>query len=93
MAVILIFETIHHALAAEKNAVLVAGSSAEFAAGPIPELIPLPASVKSDCGFGLLVEGAEALDDDRMKLLIKGGMVYSAAYRRIGKERKYERIG
>jgi hypothetical protein len=93
MAVILIFATIHHALAAEKSAVLVAGSSAEFAAGPVPELIPLPASVKSDCGFGLLVEGAEALDDDRMKALIQGGLAYTAAYRKIGEEHNYERIG
>jgi hypothetical protein len=93
MAIVLVFATIHHALAAEKSAALVAGASAEFAAGPVPELIPLPASVKSDCGFGLLVEGAEALGDDRMKALIQGGLAYTAAYRRIGKEHNYEWIG
>ena len=92
MAIILVFETIHHALAAEKSAATVAARSPEFGTGPRPELIPLPASVKSDCGFGLLVEGAEALGDGRMKALTQGGLAYTAAYRRIGKEHRYERI-
>jgi hypothetical protein len=92
MGIVLSFATIHQALAAEKCAAFVAASAQAFAACRAPELIPLPASVKSDCGFGLLVDGAEALDDDRMTALSKGGIAYVAAYRRIEKERSYERI-
>lgn len=92
MAVVLVFESIHQALAAEKRAVHIAAASPEFASEPRPELIPLPASVKSDCGFGLLVERAEAIDDGQMRALIQGGLAFAAAYRRKGKERSYERI-
>ena len=85
MAIILTFAGIHRALAAEKAAKGLSHN------GRAPELVPLPASVKSDCGFGLLFEGASSLCDGP-DALARAGIEYEEAYRIVGKERRYERI-
>ena len=84
MAIVLTFEGIHAAIAAEKRARSVIADA---------ELIPLPASIKSDCGFGLLIPGAEALEADMVRQCIASGIAYASAYRISEKERNYERIG
>jgi hypothetical protein len=77
---ILTFATIHEALAAEK----AAGETGEM-------LVPLPPRIKSDCGYGLLVPGAESLEDPRIAALVEAGIRFAGAYRM--KEKAYERIG
>jgi hypothetical protein len=86
VSLLLTFATIHDALAAEKSASDIAFE------GRKPELRPLPPSVKSDCGFGLWIEGAHSLADPPVAALYDRGARIAAAYRFIEKERSYERI-
>jgi hypothetical protein len=87
MGIILTFAGIHRALAAEK----AARGLAHGPSGRAPELVPLPASIKSDCGFGLLFEDAASLGDGPAELA-RIGIEYECAYRIVEKERLYERI-
>jgi hypothetical protein len=86
MSLVLTFASIHDALAAEK-----AASGLAFDGGR-PELIPLPAAVKSDCGFGLAIGGAQDLEEGPVAALLGRGLMIEAIYRLTGKEKSYERI-
>ena len=88
MGLLLTFETIHDALAAEKA---YAGSA---------ELVPLPPRVKSDCGFGLLVADSSDPGAEIVARLRGSGSRIAGIYAVIEsdaesgkrKEKTYERI-
>lgn len=88
MVVVLTFESVHRALEAEH---LARSTLREIASSP-PELLPLPASVKSDCGFGLSIEFGGDSVELAMRELAKAGITFVAAYKAAEKERRYERI-
>jgi hypothetical protein len=88
MEILLTFDSVHCALKAEA----MAPSALEDITARAPELLPLPASVKSDCGFGLCLELEESGLGAALKRLMAAGLRYEAAYRATGKGRTYERI-
>jgi hypothetical protein len=89
--IVLSFATIHDALAAEK-----AARDAGFAGA---ELLPLPPSIKSDCGYGLFMTGIKDADE-LLAGLRSTAIRYETAYSlretastdSEGKEKAYERI-
>jgi hypothetical protein len=95
---ILTFASIHDALRAEKTLLALA------AAGGMPpgELVPLPPAIRSDCGFGLLLDAAASVGARYTEALRESGVEIEGAYRVIEsesksgkgyrKERSYERI-
>jgi Protein of unknown function (DUF3343). len=83
MAIVLTFEGVHAAIAAEKKARAILAEA---------ELVPLPASIKSDCGFGLLIPGEDTLEAETVKECVARGVAYASAYRLNEKEGNYERI-
>jgi hypothetical protein len=113
MALLVTFPNVHAALAAERAArrlfpLAAAGASFPFAAAgergssgsatpTLVDLVPLPPAVRSDCGFGLLVEGEEAGEGAWLGALRDAGLSLSEAYRRAEGHgnggRSYERIG
>ena len=96
MALVLTFASIHDALKAEKALLPPADTGGKMAG----ELVPLPPAIKSDCGFGLLLEAAEDDGACYIETLRKSGVEVEASYRivdreegnGIRKERSYERI-
>jgi hypothetical protein len=90
--IVLSFATIHDALAAEKAAVGMGGIE-------LVELLPLPPSIKSDCGFGLFLTTI-GCDSESIAALRAEMLLFEAAYsvREIAgiapgrKEKVYERI-
>lgn len=93
MAVILVFEGIHKALAAEKLAQSMAKArSPDALASSLPELRPLPAAISSDCGFGLSFDDCDNLEDQLLRDAFEAGLVFQSAYKAFPKEGRYERI-
>ena len=96
MGVLLAFASIHAALAAEKSA----EKRARELGLALPELVPMPPRVRSDCGFGLLFPAAGSVGDEHVAALRSSGIEFDCAYLVIEtdaadgkrKERKYERI-
>ena len=97
--IVLTFPTIHDALAAERSA--IRGELVSIGAeGAVKiELLPLPPSIKSDCGFGLYIDTIR--DEAALLAQLRGAELrYEAAYSIRGpeasgphpKERIYERI-
>jgi hypothetical protein len=96
VALVLTFASIHDALKAEK----ALRSLAERDGKPAGELVPLPPAIKSDCGFGLLLEAADGDGAGYIESLRESGVEVDGSYRiverktddGIRKERSYERI-
>jgi hypothetical protein len=93
-AIVLAFATIHDALAAEKAARGIAGARGA-------ELLPLPPSIKSDCGFGLFLATILGSEAELLAALRAAEVRYESAYSvreaagiglRATKEKSYERI-
>lgn len=95
MALLLTFSSVHYALAAER----AAKRSDENKEGNDPELVPLPPSIRSDCGFALVLPGMERSDPAVLQAIRGLGIAYEAAYRIVvpsggdgKKEKRYERV-
>jgi Protein of unknown function (DUF3343) len=96
VSLVLTFASIHDALKAEKALRSLAGRGGK----PAGELVPLPPAIKSDCGFGLLLEAVEGGGACYIEALRESGVEVEASYRivdreagnGIRKERSYERI-
>jgi hypothetical protein len=90
------FASIHDALKAEKALRLIEERQGQKAG----ELVPLPPAIRSDCGFGLLLDAAEGGEACRAKALRESGVEVEDVYRVIEreaengshKEKSYERI-
>jgi hypothetical protein len=90
--IVLAFSTIHDALAAEKAVRGIAGARGA-------ELLPLPPSIKSDCGFGLFLAAIPGGEAELLAALKAAAIHHETAYSireapgpTHKKEKSYERI-
>jgi hypothetical protein len=86
MPVVMTFASIHEALRAESAARRLGIVTPGQDAG----LIPLPPQLSSDCGFGLLIDGADPDTCAAVRALRGEGIAIREIYGR--KENGYERI-
>ncbi len=92
---LLTFPSVHYALAAERRILGIEGALWKA------ELVPLPPSIKSDCGFALRIETDQTDELAEVQALKDLGLSFVEAYKiqepgtAVGnrKERRYERIG